>query len=59
MKKLVRFFISVKNEMKKVRWPNKKEMVAYSAATISFIVVFALFFSLTDIILTNLKLLVS
>ena len=58
MKKLARFFISIKGEMKKVRWPNKKEMITYSAATISFILVFAIFFSLTDIILTNLKLLV-
>ncbi len=58
MKKLVRFFISIKGEMKKVRWPNKKEMITYSVATVSFIVVFALFFSLTDIVLTNLKLLV-
>lgn len=58
MKKLARFFISVKGEMKKVRWPNKKEMITYSTATISFIIVFALFFSLTDFILTNLKMLV-
>lgn len=58
MKKLARFFISVKGEMKKVRWPNKKEMTTYSIATISFIIVFALFFSLTDFILANLKLLV-
>lgn len=58
MKKLARFFISVKGEMKKVRWPDKKEMITYSTATISFIIVFALFFSLTDFILTNLKMLV-
>lgn len=58
MKKLVRFFMSIKGEMKKVRWPNKKEMITYSVATISFIIVFALFFSLTDFLLTELKLLV-
>ena len=58
MKKLVRFFMSIKGEMKKVRWPNKKEMVTYSLATISFIIVFALFFSLTDFVLAELKLLV-
>lgn len=58
MKKLVRFFMSIKGEMKKVRWPNKKEMVIYSLATISFIIVFALFFSLTDFVLAELKLLV-
>ena len=44
MKKIARFFISVKKEMGKVRWPNKKEMLTYSIATISFILVFGLFF---------------
>lgn len=58
MKKLARFFVGVKNEMKKVRWSNKKEMVTYSAATISFILLFSVFFALADIILTNLKMLV-
>jgi len=58
MKKLARFFISVKGELKKVRWPNKKEMITYSSATLVFILVFALFFSLTDFILANLKVLV-
>lgn len=58
MKKLARFFISVKSELKKVRWPNKKEMMTYSGATLTFILLFAAFFSLTDFVLANLKLLV-
>ena len=29
MKALARFFVSVKKEMKKVRWPKKKEMIKY------------------------------
>ena len=45
MKKLATFLNGVKKEMKKVRWPNKKEMITYSLATLSFIVVFALFFA--------------
>lgn len=58
MKKLVRFFISVKEEMKKVKWPSKKEMIKYSIATLTFIIVFALFFTLSDAVfagLTKLK----
>ncbi|MDD2181474.1 MAG: preprotein translocase subunit SecE [Bacilli bacterium] len=58
MKKIFEFLKEVKKEMKKVRWPNKKEMVTYSVATISFIVLFAFFFSLTDIVLAALKTLV-
>lgn len=34
----------VKQEFKNVRWPNKKEMVKYSIATITFIIFFAFFF---------------
>ena len=38
------WFHGVKSEFKKVRWPNKKEMIKYSIATISFIIFFGLFF---------------
>ena len=48
MKKLARFFISVKREMKNVRWPSKKELITYSIATLGFVVFFGLFFTLTD-----------
>lgn len=48
MKKIAKFFVSVKREMKNVRWPNKKEMITYSIATISFVIFFGLFFTLTD-----------
>ena len=34
----------VKDEMKKVKWPTKKEMVKYTISTLSFIILFALFF---------------
>ena len=51
MKKLAQFFFGVKKEMSKVRFPNKKEMLTYSLATISFITIFALFFVGTDAIL--------
>ena len=52
MKKIARFFVNVKKEMKKVRWPNKKEMITLSTATISVIVFFMVFFSCIDGILT-------
>ena len=52
------FFKSVSNEMDKVRWPLKKEMVKYSIATLSFIIFFALFFTLGDLIIAGVKLLV-
>ncbi len=48
MKKLARFLVSVKKEMKNVRWPSKKELATYSIATIAFVIFFGLFFTLTD-----------
>ena len=58
MKKLASFFISVKEEMKKVKWPTRKEMIKYSGAALTFIIVFALFFTLTDLAVAGLKILV-
>ena len=34
----------VKAELKKVKWPSKKEMVKYTITTVCFVVLFALFF---------------
>ena len=48
MKKIARFIVSVKKEMKKVRWPKKKEMIKFSIATISVLCFFMLFFSCID-----------
>ena len=49
----VRFRIfchGVKSETLSVHWPNKKDMIRYSIATIFFIVFCALFFYAVDII---------
>ena len=57
MKKIRSFLIDVKKELKKVKWPNKKEMATYSFATISFVIFFALFFTASDLLLAGLKVL--
>lgn len=44
------WWAGVKQEFKNVRWPNKKEMIKYSIATITFIVFFALFFFAIEMI---------
>ena len=58
MKKIVRFFVSVKEEMKKVKWADKKTMLTYSIATLSTVLIFALFFVSLDIILTGIKMVI-
>ena len=52
MKKLARFFVNVKKEKKKVRWPKRKEMIKFSGATIDIICFFLVFFSCIDGILS-------
>ena len=49
------FFGSMSKEMKEVRWPSFKDMVKYTGATIGFIVVFALFFQLIDLLSSFVK----
>ena len=58
MKKIARFIVSVKDEMKKVRWANKKEMIAYSAATISIVLIFMAYFTSVDLIIAGIKVIV-
>ena len=54
MKKLARFIVSVKKEMKKVRWPKRKEMIKFSVATIVIVCFFMAFFSLSDGIISGI-----
>lgn len=58
MKKIAKFFINVKKELKKVRWPNKKEMITYSIATISIMIIFGLFFAAIDLASAGIKMLI-
>lgn len=55
MKKIKDFFISVKKETSKIKWPTKKEMIKYSGATISFMVFFGLFFFVLDVVFAFIK----
>lgn len=49
------FIGDVVEELKLVRWPSKKEVMKYSIATILFVVFFALFFELIDVIFALIK----
>ena len=44
-----KFFGEIKNELSKVKWPGKNDMIKYSIATICFVVFFALFFNLINL----------
>jgi len=40
----MKFFKNVKTELSKVKWPDRKYMAKYTAATIGFTVFFAVYF---------------
>lgn len=49
------FCHGVGTEFKKVHWPNKKDMVKYSIATIVFVIFCGLFFYAIDIVFALIK----
>ena len=55
MKKIARFLVGVKAEMKKVRWPEKKDMIENSVATLTTILVFGVFFTILDLIFSLIQ----
>ena len=46
---------NVRKEMKKVKWPTKKDMIKYSIATLSIILFFFVFFTASDLIIMGIK----
>lgn len=54
MQRILGFFHNVGSEMKKVRWPNRKEMTKYTITVITTIVIFAIFFTLVDLGISQL-----
>ncbi len=57
MKKIARFFVDVKKELKRVRWPKKKDMIVYSTATVASLLFFMVFFTIIDTVLGLMKVL--
>ena len=52
------FFKQIKKEMSKVHFPNKKDMVKYSVATICFVIFFGVYFYLIELIMALVKTLI-
>jgi preprotein translocase SecE subunit len=58
LKKIIQFLIGVKKETKKIKWPNKKQLLSYSIATLSFMFIIAVFFTGLDVAFSYIKTLV-
>ena len=50
-----KFLGGLRGEFKQVRWPKKKEMFKYSLAVLICIIIFALFFILSDVIIAFIR----
>lgn len=44
-----------KSEFSKIKWPDKKEMIKYSVATIVFVIFFGIFFYAIELVISLLK----
>ena len=55
MEKVTNYFIGVKKELDRVKWPTKKDMLKYSVTTILFIIFFGMFFYGLDFVFAYIK----
>ncbi len=53
-RRLIDFFKGVIDEMRKVSWPSKEEVIASSRVTIVFILILSLILGLVDFIVSTL-----
>ncbi len=53
--KKVGYFKSLRQEMKKVTWPDKKDLLKYSLATLFLCIIVVAFFQLLDLGLSFVK----
>lgn len=51
----MKFLKNVKNELKKVKWPEKKYMVKYTVATVVVVLFFALYFYGINVVVALIK----
>ncbi|GGE54252.1 protein translocase subunit SecE [Pullulanibacillus camelliae] len=49
LKKSNQFFRNVFSELKKVKWPTRKELVSYTITVLVTVVILAIFFALVDL----------
>ncbi len=49
------YFVGVRNELAKVKWPSKAEVLKYTFATIIFVVILVIFFVLLNLVMSLIK----
>lgn len=54
MKKIFKFFVDVREELKKISWPTKEEVLASSAVVIVFIIILSLILGAVDFLASTI-----
>ncbi|BBW98145.1 MULTISPECIES: preprotein translocase subunit SecE [Geobacillus] len=54
MQRITNFLREVVRELKKVSWPNRKELVNYTAIVLATVVFFTVFFAVVDLGISEL-----
>lgn len=52
--KIVKFFREVKAELKKVNWPNQKELLSYTSIVIVTVLIVTAFIGVFDLVISQL-----
>ncbi|MFW6270927.1 MAG: preprotein translocase subunit SecE [Bacillota bacterium] len=52
--KIGKFFRSVKNELKKVNWPNRNELSSYTLVVLITVIALISFIGIVDLIFSNI-----
>lgn len=54
-----KFLREVKSELKKVAWPNRKELVKYTIIVLTVVIIIAVYIGIVDFLMSNLLALLS
>ena len=49
------YFASISSELKKVKWPSKKEVLKYTMATLLFVLILVGFFLIMSLVMSGIK----
>ena len=58
MKKIARFFVNVRGEMKKVKWPTKKELISSTIVVVVLSLLVGFYLGILDFVLVKITTLV-
>ena len=49
------YFVGVRSELSKVKWPSKKEVLKYTMATLLFVLILVGFFLIMSLVMSGIK----